>query len=420
MAAGAGAAAAAAAAADPAAVQQAASSSTTAKSSRTAGGAARKAVQPPRGRRSTSDSAGSGNGHGGSSSSRDMVQGPHVTVPQPLPHVLILHTGGTLGMDAKESFDVDPEDPHHLQIKKGTGGIYSGLEPGDMLANLFQQVPELCQFANLDLQVVFNKDSSRMGPREWVQIAKILDKNRQAYDAFLVVHGTDTLAYTAAALSLMLQGFRKPILLTEPDRCADLCHSAYTPPHMALSEVAVCFGGKLMRGNRAQKVNSSNYQAFDSPTYPHLAALGVDVEWNERYLLRVEGGYRPRFNLEPAVIRIPIVPGSDPRVAYGDLAERGVKGVVLEAFGVGNMPDLPQQGWMPWLRQQTKKGLQVYLASQCHLGPLNPELYRSGAMAVQMGVEAGPQMTPECAVVKMMLCLAYPDIPLGLPLAGEL
>jgi hypothetical protein len=208
-----------------------------------------------------------------------------------------------------------------------------------------------------------------------------------------------------------------------------------------------------------------------------------------------------------------------------------VKGVVLEAFGVGNMPDLPQQGWMPWLRQQTKKGLQVcvlvtvsqcfrqlggccdkkctvrvsnmqacflgkrclgsagcegrgrraqgcwqnvtktlllipaahqtlqrllvwsntavvrtvaaaaltitvlsaaiacpataplpqvYLASQCHLGPLNPELYRSGAMAVQMGVEAGPQMTPECAVVKMMLCLSYPDIPLGLPLAGEL
>ncbi|WIA44025.1 hypothetical protein OEZ86_010397 [Tetradesmus obliquus] len=338
-------------------------------------------------------------------------------------------------MDVKESFDVDPEDPHHLQIKKGTGGIYGGLEPGDMLANLFQQVPELCQFANLDLQVVFNKDSSRVGPKEWVQIAKILDRNRQAYDAFLVVHGTDTMAYTASALSLMLQGFRKPILLTgsqlplaspRSDARQNLIDAltcataAYSPPHVALNEVAVCFGGKLMRGNRAQKVNSSNYQAFDSPTYPHLAALGVDVEWNERYLLRVEGGYRPRFNLEPCVIRIPIVPGSDPRIAYGDLAERGVKGVVLEAFGVGNMPDLPQQGWMPWLRQQTKQGLQVYLASQCHLGPLNPELYRSGALAVQMGVEAGPAMTPECAVVKMMLCLAYPDIPLGLPLAGEL
>lgn len=149
---------------------------------------------------------------------------------------------------------------------------------------------------------------------------------------------------------------------------------------------------------------------------------------------------------------------------------------MLEAFGVGNFPDLPQQGWVPWLRQQTRKGLQVnhlagpglhghgfsvcgrsvaaalgfmctaaaintvkqslmsvcaavwcdcvssqvYLASQCHLGPLKPELYKSGALALEMGVEAGPQMTPECAVVKMMLCLAHPDIPLGQPLAGEL
>lgn len=341
-------------------------------------------------------------------------------------------------MDAVQSFEVDPHDvPHQPPVlKRGTGGIYGGLEPGVMLSNLFQQVPELCTFANLDLQVVFNKDSSRVGPKEWVQIARLLDKNRQAYDAFLVVHGTDTMAYTASALSLMLVGFRKPIVMTgsqlplsspRSDARQNLidaltCATAsFKPPHVApLSEVAVCFGGRLMRGNRARKVNSSTYQAFDSPGFPHLATLGVDVEWNERFLLRAEGGYVPRFKLEPAVLRVPVVPGSDPRTAYGDLVDRGVKGIVLEAFGVGNFPDLPQQGWVPWLRQQTRKGLQVYLASQCHLGPLNPELYKSGALALEMGVEAGPQMTPECAVVKMMLCLAYPDIPLGQPLAGEL
>ncbi|KAL3140699.1 hypothetical protein ABBQ32_005255 [Trebouxia sp. C0010 RCD-2024] len=294
--------------------------------------------------------------------------GPLIMVPRPLPSVLIIHTGGTLGMDPAASYEPDVDGREKLK----RGGSFKGtLGPGDMLNDLLNVVPELNEFANLHLKVAFNKDSSRVGPKEWVELAKLLHQNRKEHDAFLV-------------------------------------------------EVAVCFGGQLMRGNRAQKVNASNYQAFDSPTYHKLALLGVEVDWQTRYLLQVEGVYRPRFGLDPSVIRLPIVPGSDPRAAYGDLVERGVKGVVLEAFGVGNMPDLPQQGWLPWLRQQRKKGLQVYLSSQCTEGTLNPELYRSGQVALSMGVEAGPRMTPECAVVKMMQCLHYPDISLGVPLAGEM
>ena len=169
-----------------------------------------------------------------------------------------------------------------------------------------------------------------------------------------------------------------------------------------------------MRGNRCQKVHSSSYQAFDSLGYPHLATLGIDVDWNDRYLLRVEGAYKPCFKvshgrgvgvrgvgryrrrggtpmkrwnetsaeahcealqnilmcsllspapptpsplsqLDSSVIRIPIVPGSDPRLMYGDLAGRGVRGVVLEAFGVGNLPDDGRLGWLPWLRDQRRK-----------------------------------------------------------------
>lgn len=358
--------------------------------------------------------------------------GPMIMVPRPLPSVLIIHTGGTLGMDPVASFEPDVDGREKLK----RGGSFKGtLGPGDMLNDLLNVVPELNEFANLHLKVAFNKDSSRVGPREWVQLARLLHQNRKDHDAFLVVHGTDTMAYTASALSLMLLGFRKPIVMTgsqlplakpRSDARQNLidaitCATAYfNPPHVQLQEVAVCFGGQLMRGNRAQKVNASNYQAFDSPTYHKLALLGVEVDWQARYLLQVEGVYRPRFGLEPSVIRLPIVPGSDPRSAYGDLVERGVKGVVLEAFGVGNMPDLPQQGWLPWLRQQRRKGLQVYLSSQCTEGTLNPELYRSGQVALSMGVEAGPRMTPECAVVKMMQCLRYPDIPLGVPLAGEM
>lgn len=181
--------------------------------------------------------------------------------------------------------------------------------------------------------------------------------------------------------------------------------------------------------------------------------------------------FRPRYKLNPNVIRVPIVPGCDPRIAYGDLYARGIRGIVLEvrggrrsggiclffrriflheyiyqyndkdkviifsfengaivyilipqAFGVGNMPDTTESGWIPWLKDQKHKGLKIYLASQCRQGPLHPELYRSGSSAVDAGLVdvALTQMTPECAVVKMMLLLEYPEIPMGVPLAGEL
>lgn len=108
---------------------------------------------------------------------RALLERPTVIVAKPLPRVLILHTGGTLGMDVEQSYEIDPVEGG-MHLKRGTGGSYGGLRPGDMLSNLFQMVPELTSFANLDLKVVFNKDSSRVGPKEWIQIAKILDKNR--------------------------------------------------------------------------------------------------------------------------------------------------------------------------------------------------------------------------------------------------
>ncbi|EIE25265.1 Asparaginase/glutaminase [Coccomyxa subellipsoidea C-169] len=362
---------------------------------------------------------------------------PLLMVSRPLPRVLCLHTGGTLGMDAEQSYEPDGVDGH-VHLKPGTGGSFSpagALRPGAMLNNLLSAVPELRAYANLRLEIPFNLDSCRVGPPEWVKLAKILHRNRDHYDAFLIVHGTDTMAYTASALSLLLAGFKKPIVMTgsqlplsmpRSDARQNLIDSVtcatsfFAPPHTQLQEVAICFGGRLMRGNRAQKVHSSTYRAFDSINYPPLATLGVDVDWNMSYLLKVKGVYRPRFNLDTRVIRVPIIPGCDPRTAYGDLKARNVRGVVLESFGVGNMPDLPRLGWLPWLKKTVKQGIKVYLSSQCASGPLHPELYKSGKAAMDMGVEAGPQMTPEAAVIKLMLCLAYPDIPLGVPIAGEL
>lgn len=141
--------------------------------------------------------------------------GPILMVTRPLPRVLLLHTGGTLGMDPHASYEAGDESGLHL--KEGTGGVYpvaNQLQPGRMLADLLATIPELRTFANLEVHVLFNKDSCRIGPPEWVRIAKTLHAARPHFDAFILVHGTDTMAYTASALSLLLGGFRKPIILT--------------------------------------------------------------------------------------------------------------------------------------------------------------------------------------------------------------
>lgn len=393
---------------------------------------------------------------------------PLVLVRRPLPSVLILHTGGTLGMDPSKSFEQDVSDPYKQpELRHGTGGHYGGLRPGQQLHQLLQVVPELSQFANLDLHVAFNKDSSRVGPREWVQLAKVLHAQRDKYDAFLVVHGTDTLAYTAAALSFMLAGFRKPIVLTgwwnlpllsthTPFSCR-VPAAAAQPTHRRAHQLArrhhvrdgllhpaprPAAGGVrvLWRAASARQQGAKGRQhdvpclclAHHAPTgdagrggaveQEHPPAAGRHLPATIQAVRLLVGQFMRQHPSvrDSNVMRIPIVPGCDPRQAYGDLVGRGVRGVVLESFGVGNMPDLPQQGWLPFLRQQRKKGLCVYLASQCLTGPMHPELYKAGSVAIDMGCTAGPRMTAESAVVKMMHCLAYPDIPLGMPIAGEM
>jgi L-asparaginase/Glu-tRNA(Gln) amidotransferase subunit D len=359
------------------------------------------------------------------------------------PRVLILHTGGTLGMAASESFVAAPVG-RHPELVPGTGGTYprvgpGGLQPGALLTTLLARVPEMRDVAvgGLKLEVPFNLDSSRVGPPEWVILARALDAARASHDAFLIIHGTDTLAYTAAALSYALAGFGKPIVLTgsqlplaavrsdaRPNLIDALtCAVAGCPAAGGrLKEVAVCFGGVLLRGNRAQKVNSSSYAAFGSPSFGPLARLGVDVDWKHARLLEPVGDYRPRFSFDPAVAHIPVTPGADPRMLYGDMAARGVRGVVVSAYGVGNMPDADRDGWLDFIGALTSAGVRVLISSQCAAGDLRPDLYRSGAGALAAGAATTPgsRMTAEAAVVKMMFCLATPGVALGESLAGEL
>jgi len=347
-----------------------------------------------------------------------------------LPRVLFAHCGGTLGMGV-ESFDAR-DDAGVPFVPNARASLYRPLASGRFLLDVAKVIPEMRLFADVECEVLFNKDSTEMTPGDWVVIARRLHERREEYDAFVVAHGTDTMAYTASALSLMLEGFGKPIVLTGSqlplamarsdarqniiDSLTCCVASTSCGGDVDFREVAVCFGGKLLRGNRVRKQSATIYAAFESPGFAPLAKLGVGVEWNFANLLKTSHtAYAPKFTLNTNVIRVPIVPGSDAAKAYGDLYGRGVRGIILEAFGVGNFPAT----WLSFLTEQSKKGLRIYLSTQCESGDLHPELYASGQGALDLGAKSGPLMTPECAVVKMMIALEHADVDLNKAIVGE-
>lgn len=347
------------------------------------------------------------------------------------PRVMLFHCGGTLGMGV-ESFREDADADASRPVPVRGGGVYRPLGASEYLLDISVVVPELRDFAEIEVEVLMNKDSSEMRGEDWATLARALDARREDFDAFIVAHGTDTMAYTASALSLMLVGFNKPIVLTgsqlplgfaRSDARQNLidaltcCVASKTcGGAVDFYEVAICFSGKLLRGNRAQKTSATVYAAFSSPSYPALARLGVGVDWNHARLLPKAEKYTPRFEFDSRVIRIPIIPGIDMSAAYGDVHARGIRGIVLEAFGVGNFPAT----LMPWLTDQTSKGVRLLLTTQCSSGILRPELYAAGLGAIAVGAKSGPVMTIECAVVKLMLHLADPTgIDLHRAISGE-
>lgn len=334
----------------------------------------------------------------------------------------MLHCGGTFGMG------MDTGEPVSNTDVDGRGHV-GKLGAGGMLANIISTVPEVLEIADVDAQSVMNVDSCEIGPDDWIHLAKILDKNREFYHGFVVIHGTDTMVYTGAALSLLLQGFDKAIVMTgaqvplaqpRSDARQNLLDAVTVAASGKLREVAISFGGLLHRANRAVKLASSAYNAFDSPTYARLAEIGSTVEWNDTALLIPTERYTPRFQLDKSVVRIPVVPGLCPESAFGDLSTRGVRGMVVEAFGLGNVPVNNGTRWLEWLGHMQAKGVLVYIGSQCMKGPLNTTLYKNGVGFVDVKLQSSKRMTAETAMVKLMLCLASPEIDVHSPLAGEL
>jgi L-asparaginase len=311
--------------------------------------------------------------------------------------ILILHTGGTIGMLPKEN-----PSKTLLPSKLGT--------------HFLELVPELSKLAKIKLEMLDNIDSSNVTPAHWLRWFSHLKKRYEHFDGFIFTHGTDTMAYTASALSFALKKVNKPVVFTGSQRPlmnirTDARDNLINSVEMAVNgppEVSLCFGNKLLRANRAIKFSSSDYVAFESFNFSELAILGVEVDciWKSfSKKLRVAVG-KPSWNLkfDESVFSFKVFPGISTEVLKAAVTSPAARGIVLEAFGSGNIPML-SNSILKVIELATTLGKPVLIVSQCPHGRVDLELYESGARALKLGAISSGDMTREAAIVKLMHCL---------------
>ena len=328
-----------------------------------------------------------------------------------MPRILMLHTGGTLGM---------------------AGGRPSALRPAAFTRTLHQRVPELFELADIELELFANLDSCEMQPELWSDLARHLEARLPEFDGAVITHGTDTLAHSASALSFMLRNLPAPVVLTGAQRPLREIRSdarlnlidAVTAALRGPREVTLCFDSHLFRGNRTRKVKVAEYDAFESANFPTLGILGVEAEFAASPPRR--GPFRAYPDLNPRVFLLPIFPGLNPELPLALLPH--LDGLVIEAYGAGNMPmrkDGPRS-LRPLFHEARARGIPVVVVSQAFRNAVDLSLYESGAWALEEGAIPGGDMTATAALTKLMHVLAYQR---GLPaitqamtrsIAGEL
>ncbi len=333
--------------------------------------------------------------------------------------VLIIYTGGTFGM---------------AHDKDGT------LIPFDF-GLILEHLPTLRTMA-LELTVVsFERpiDSSNINPEHWQLLAKIIADHYTTHDGFVILHGTDTMAYTASALSFMLEGLNKPVILTgaqlpisEPrsDARENLITaleiaSAKESGEAVVPEVCIYFDYELLRGNRSKKVESMQFDAFDSGNYPPLAKAGVKIDYNTAVIRKVQSGATLRLHtsFDSGIAIIKLFPGINQSIVESILKTPGLKAVIVETYGSGNAPTVR---WLiDALRLAIERGIIVLNISQCPGGMVLQGRYETSKDLQRIGVLSGADMTNEAAVTKLMLLLGEyePDVVkdmIGKPLSGEL
>lgn len=264
-------------------------------------------------------------------------------------------------------------------------------------------------------------DSCNIGPGQWVQIARVTEESHDRYAGFVVLHGTDTMVYTASALSFMLENLARPVVLTgallshltsvRNDGLQNLLTALMlaNPACTGLPlvpEVGVFFNRHLMRGNRARKVNASGFEAFQSPNYPVLAVAGESIVVDRRVVRPAAGNQRLRVRtrLETNVVAIHFFPGIQQGSLLADiLRDENLKGVVLMAYGAGTVPG--SDSVLREIEAAVRRGVVALAVTQCGGGRVDLERYEASARLLDIGVLSGADITPEAALVKLMVLL---------------
>jgi L-asparaginase len=313
--------------------------------------------------------------------------------------ILVIYTGGTIGMI---------KDP-----------ITGALHPINMDL-LYQSIPVLKNFNYKIDSFSFDPliDSSNMKPDFWIKLAKIIEENYENYDGFVVLHGTDTMSYSASVLSFMLENLNKPVIFTGSqlplgvvrtdgrDNIINAIEMAAAKEDETplIPEVCICFENKLYRGNRTNKFNAENFEAFVSGNYPALAKVGVYIRYKKHLILKPNfKKLKVHYNLDSNVAILKLFPGISENVVRAMLAIKGLKAIVMETYGSGNAPT--EKWFITALENAISNGIIIFNVTQCKSGSVDIGKYETSIDLGRIGVIGGYDITTESAIAKLMFLL---------------
>ena len=320
--------------------------------------------------------------------------------------LLLIYTGGTIGMK---------EDPS-----------IQALRPFDF-SQILAEVPELRKFAYKIDSFTFDPliDSSDVEPSDWNTLVRIIEEKYDEYDGFVILHGTDTMAYSASALSFMIEGLTKPVIFTGSQlpigvprtdgkenliSAVEIAAAKDDEGHALVPEVCICFDNVLMRGNRTTKINSSNFRAFRSENLPPLAEAGISIRYNNDLIIKPsDWNERPIFHkhIDTRVSILKIHPGITPQVVKDILCSKDSRAVIIETYGAGNAPS---KGWfIDLVKEASQMGKVLLNVTQCKLGSVDMDIYATGKCLKEAGVLSGYDSTTEGALAKLFHLLGQFD-----------
>lgn len=312
--------------------------------------------------------------------------------------LLLIYTGGTIGMK---------QDMKDLTLK-----------PFDF-SQILDEVPEIRKFAFKIDTYSFEPpiDSSDVEPSLWQDLARLIKDKYEDYDGFIILHGTDTMSYSASALSFMLDGLTKPVIFTGSQlpigvprtdgkenliSAVEIASAKDEEGHPAVPEVCVCFDSLLMRGNRSTKVNSEVFRAFQSPNFPPLAEAGINIRYNNEYIRKPNDWYQSlttNTNLDTRVSILKIHPGITPEVVRNILCGKDTRAIIMETYGSGNAPT--RDWFLDIVKESSAMNKIIVNVTQCLAGTVNMNIYANGKALERAGVIDGYDSTTESALAKL-------------------